>query len=137
MSGHTKWSELRDRVFAEHPGMAERVAAQVEQEVAQLPKAEAWEIELEAEPAGDPPIEESFRQELVEAVCDGTEVLDADIDLSVKDGKLVLLAVLMFAAVGLREASKRFSQAGRSADILRRRLESYGSVVQQTIRRAA
>ncbi len=54
-----------------------------------------------------------------------------------KEGKLILLAVLVLAVVGMSEASKRFSQAGRSADLLRLRLEDCGSVLQQTIRRAA
>jgi hypothetical protein len=31
--GHTKWSEIRDRAYTEHPGMAERVAARVAQAV--------------------------------------------------------------------------------------------------------
>ncbi len=34
MSGHTKWSEVRERVYGARPGMAERVAAQVERELA-------------------------------------------------------------------------------------------------------
>ena len=137
MSGHTKWSEVRDQVYAERPGMAERVAARVTDEVANLPETEAWEVELEVEPTGAVPPEEDLRDELFEAVRDGTNVLDADIDVHMKEGRLVLMAVLVLAAVGLSQASKQFSQAGRSADILRLRLEDYGAVLQQTIRRAA
>jgi hypothetical protein len=137
VSGHTKWSELRDRLYAEHPGMAERVAARVAQELSELPGTEAWEVELEAEPVGNLPLEDGFRQELVQAVCDGAQVVDADIDVHLKDGKLVVMAVLFIAAVGMAEVSKRFSQAGRGAEVLRLRLEDFGSVVQQTIRRAA
>ena len=137
MSGHTKWSAVRDQVYAERPGMAERVAAQVTDELANLPETEAWEVELEVEPTGAVPPEEDLRDELFEAVRDGTNVLDADIDVHMKEGRLVLMAVLVLAAVGLSQASKQFSQAGRSADILRLRLEDYGAVLQQTIRRAA
>ena len=137
MSGHTKWSEVRDRVYAEHPGMAERVADRVAEELAQLPDTEAWEVELEVEPTGTVPPDENLRNELFEAVRDGTHVLDADIDVHMEEGKLVLLAVLVLAVVGISEASKQFSQAGRSADVLRLRLEDFGSVLQQTIRRAA
>ncbi len=137
MSGHTKWSEVRDQVYAKRPGMAERVAARVTDEVANLPETEAWEVELEVEPTGAVPPEEDLRDELFEAVRDGTNVLDADIDVHMKEGRLVLMAVLVLAAVGLSQASKQFSQAGRSADILRLRLEDYGAVLQQTIRRAA
>jgi hypothetical protein len=79
----------------------------------------------------------NLREELVEAVRDGTHVLDIEIDVHVEEGKLVLLAVLMLAVVGVSEASKQFSQAGKSADVLRMRREDYGSVLQQTIRRAA
>ena len=89
------------------------------------------------EPTGAVPPEEDLRDELFEAVRDGTNVLDADIDVHMKEGRLVLMAVLVLAAVGLSQASKQFSQAGRSADILRLRLEDYGAVLQQTIRRAA
>ena len=128
---------VRDQVYAERPGMAERVAAQVTDELANLPETEAWEVELEVEPTGAVPPEEDLRDELFEAVRDGTNVLDADIDVHMKEGRLVLMAVLVLAAVGLSQASKQFSQAGRSADILRLRLEDYGAVLQQTIRRAA
>ena len=137
MSGHTKWSEVRDQVYAERPGMAERVAARVADELANPLETEAWEVELEVEPTGAVPPEEDLRDELFEAVRDGTNVLDADIDVHMKEGRLVLMAVLVLAAVGLSQASKQFSQAGRSADILRLRLEDYGAVFQQTIRRAA
>ena len=138
MSGHTKWSEVRDQVYAERPGMAERVAAQVTDELANLPETEAWEVELEVEPTGAVPSEDDLRDELFEAVRDGTNVLDADIDVHMKEGRLILIAVLVLAAaVGLSQASKQFSQAGRSADVLRLRLEDYGSILQQTIRRAA
>jgi hypothetical protein len=47
------------------------------------------------------------------------------------------MAVLFIAAVGLPATSERFSQAGKGAEVLRLRLEDYGSVVHQTIRRAA
>jgi len=137
VSGHTKWSEVRDRLYAEHPGMAERVASRVAEELAQQSETEAWEVELEVEPTGSVPPEERLREELVEAVRDGTYVLDAEIDVHVEEGKLVLLAVLMLAVVGVSGASKQFSQAGKSADVLRIRMEDYGAVLQQTIRRAA
>jgi hypothetical protein len=137
VSGHTKWSDLRDRMYAEHPGMAERVAARLAEELAQLPDTEAWEVELKLEPEGVVPPEENLRDELAQALRGDTHVLDADIDVQVKEGTLVLLAVLVLAVVGISESSKRFSQAGKSADILRLRLEGYGSVLQQTIRRAA
>ena len=68
MSGHTKWSAVRDQVYAERPGMAERVAAQVTDELANLPETEAWEVELEVEPTGAVPPEEDLRDELFEAV---------------------------------------------------------------------
>jgi hypothetical protein len=136
VSGHTKWSEIRDGAYAEHPGMAERVAARVAQELSELVDTEVWEIELEVE-RGDVPFEDSFRQELVQAVCDGAEVVDADIDVRIQDGRLLLMAVLFIAVVGLTKASGRFSQAGKGADVLRLRLENFGPVVQQTIRRAA
>jgi hypothetical protein len=137
VSGHTKWSELRDRLYAENPGMAERVAARVAQELSELPGTEAWEVELETEPVGNVPLEDGLRQELVQAVCDSAGVVDADIDVHLRDGRLVLMAVLFIAAVGMPGTSKRFSQAGQSAEVLRLRLEDYGPVVQQTIRRAA
>jgi hypothetical protein len=53
------------------------------------------------------------------------------------DGEFLLMAVLFIAAAGLTEASGRFSQAGKGAEVRRLRLEDYGSVVHQTIRRAA
>lgn len=137
MSGHTKWTVIRDRLYGDDPAMAERVAAIRAREEAELANAEAWEIELQAEPVRDIPLGDSLREELAQAVRDEAQVLDADIDVRVKDGKLVLLAVLILAVVGMPEASKRFSQAGKGADILRLRLEDYGPVVQQTIRRAA
>lgn len=131
--GHTKWSVIRDRLYAEDPAMAERVAAIRAREASELSNAEAWEIELQAEPVGDIPSDESLREELAEAVRDGAEVLDADIDVHVENPKLVLLAVLVLAVVGLTESSKRFAQAGKRADALRLRLrlrlEDYGAVV--------
>ena len=137
MSGHTKWSDVRDQVYGERPGMAERVAARVTDELANLPETDAWEVELEVEPTGAVPSEEDLRDELFEVVRDGTNVLDADIDVHMKEGRLVLIAVLVLAVVGISQASEQFSQAGRSADVLRLRLEDYGSILQQTIRRAA
>jgi hypothetical protein len=136
VSGHTKWSEIRDQAYAEHPGMAERVATRVAQELSELPETEAWEIELEVE-QGDVPFEDSFRHELVQAVCDGDRVVDADIQIRTQDGKLWLMAVLFIASLGLPATSQRFSQADKGAEVLRLRLEDYGSVVHQTIRRAA
>ena len=53
MTGHTKWSELRDRVYSERPGMAERVATLRDR--AELDATETWEIELEAEAVTDTP----------------------------------------------------------------------------------
>ncbi len=41
MSGHTKWSEARDRLYAEHPGMAERAAARVTGAPSELTGVEA------------------------------------------------------------------------------------------------
>ncbi len=137
MSGHTKWSEIRDRLYAQDLAMAERVAAIRAREEAELSNAEAWEVELEAEPSGAMPSEDTLTQELVDAVCDGSDVLDADIEVRVTGGKLILVAVLFLAAVGTTEGSTSFSQAGKSADVLRLRLEDYGLVLQQTIRRAA
>jgi len=52
--------------------MAERVAAIRAREEAELSNAEAWEVELEAEPAGNMLPEDTFSQELVDAVCDGS-----------------------------------------------------------------
>ncbi len=137
MSGHTKWSEIRDRLYAEDPAMAERVAAIRAREETELSNAEAWEVELEAEPAGNMPPKDTLSQELVDAVCDGSEVLDADIEVHVKDGKLMLVAVLFLAGAGVTQGVTSFSQAGKSADVLRLRLEDYGMVLRQTIRRAA
>jgi hypothetical protein len=101
---------IRDRLYAEDPAMAERVAAIRAREASELSNAEAWEIELQAEPVGNIPSDESLRKELAEAVRDGAEVLDADIDVHVENPKLVLLAVLVLAVVGLTESSKRFAQ---------------------------
>jgi len=137
VSGHTKWSEIRDRLYAEDPAMAERVAAIRAREEGELSNAEAWEVELEAEPAGNMPPEDTLSQELVEALCDGSDVLDADIQVKLRDGKLKLVAVLFLAAAGTTEGSTSFSHAGKSAEVLRLRLEDYGMVLQQTIRRAA
>jgi len=64
--------EIRDRLYAEDPAMAERVAAIRAREEAELSNAEAWEVELEAEPAGNMLPEDTFSQELVDAVCDGS-----------------------------------------------------------------
>jgi len=49
----------------------------------------------------------------------------------------MLVAVLFLAAAAVAQGSTSFSQAGKSADILRLRFEGYGMVLQQTIRRAA
>ena len=57
MTGHTKWSELRDRAYSERPGMAERVAALRDR--AELEDIETWEIGLEAESVTDTPSKES------------------------------------------------------------------------------
>jgi len=65
------------------------------------------------------------------------DVLDADIEVHVRDGKLMLVAVLFLAGAGITQGVTSFSQAGKSADVLRLRLEDYGLVLQQTIRRAA
>ncbi len=64
-------------------------------------------------------------------------MLDADIEVHVRDGKLTLVAVLFLAGAGVTQGVTSFSQAGRTADFLRLRLEDYGMVLQQTIRRAA
>src|ERR1700729_2086259 len=73
---------------------------------------------------GNSPPEDTLSQELVDAVCNGSDVLDADIEVHVKDGKLMMVAVLFLAGAPVTEGSTSFSHAGKSADILRLRLRT-------------
>lgn len=115
LSPHTKWSELPDQLYAERPGMADRVAAERARGLRELTDTETWEIELEAGPAGDVPSEEALREQLVEAVLDDTQVLDADVQIRQQDGKLLLLVVLIIAVeIGVAAASKRVEAAWRA-----------------------
>jgi hypothetical protein len=138
VTGHTKWSELRDRVYEERPGMAERVAALRTREPSDVDDGERWQIELEAEAVGDPPSEESLKEQLVTAVGDRARVLNADVEIRTENGHALLLVVLVIAfGVGAAVAAKRFADAGKTAEVLRLQLEGYGPVVGQSIRRAA
>jgi hypothetical protein len=138
VTGHTKWSELRDRVYEERPGMAERVATLRASERTNLDEGERWQIELEAEAVGDPPSEESLKEQLVTAVGDAARVLNADVEIRAENGHALLLVVLVIAfGVGAAVAAERFADAGKTAEVLRLQLEDYGPVVGQSIRRAA
>jgi septum formation topological specificity factor MinE len=100
--------------------------------------SEPWEIELEAEAVGDPPSEEALREQLMEAVGKKVRVLDSDVEVRTESGRVLLLVVLVIAVgVGAAAAAKRFSQADKTADVLRLRLQDYGPIVAQSVRRAA
>ena len=104
----------------------------------ELAGAEAWEIGFEAEPVGDVPPEDTLRERLVESVREDAQVLDASVQIRQVDGKLLLFVVLIIAVgIGVVAASKRFSLAGKTADVVRLQLQEYGPIVAQTIRRAA
>jgi hypothetical protein len=138
VTGHTKWSELRDEVYAGRPGMAEKVDAEHARGLRDLTGDETWEIGFEAGPVSEVPSEDTLRDQLVESVQDGAQVLDANVQLRQVDGKLLLFVVLVIAVgIGVVTASKRFSQAGKTADVVRLQLQEYGPIVAQTIRRAA
>ena len=138
MTGHTNWNELRDRVYAERPGMAERVAAERARTMAEMADTEAWEIELKTEARGQLPSEDQLRAQLVEAVGENVEVLDAEVRVRTENGRAILWVTLaIVVGIGAFAAGKRFSQADETANVLRLQLQSYGPIVAQTIRRAA
>jgi len=138
VTGHTRWSELGDRTYADRPGMAERVAAERARLATEEAGSEAWQIELEAEATGEVPSEDRLRAELVQAVGEDVEVLDADVEVRTENGKAFLLVALVIViGISAVAAAKRFSQADKAADVLRLRLEDYGPIVAQSVRRAA
>jgi hypothetical protein len=138
MTGHTNWNELRDRVYAERPGMAERVAVERARAVAEMADSEAWEIELQAEAGDRLPPEEQLRARLVEAVGENVEVLDAEVRVRTESGRPILWVTLAIViGIGAFAAAKRFSQADQTANVLRLQVQEYGPIVAQTIRRAA
>jgi hypothetical protein len=138
VTGHTNWNKLRDRVYAERPGMAERVATERARTVAQMADSEAWEIELQAEARGQLPSDDQLRAQLVEAVGENVEVVDAEVGVRTENGRAILWVTLaIVVGIGTFAAGKRFAQAHQTADVLRLQLQDYGSIVAQTIRRAA
>jgi hypothetical protein len=112
--------------------MAERVATLGDR--AELDAIETWEIELEAEAVTDTPSNESVQQHVLEALGDAANVLEATVDVRTENGR-ALVAVFVLIAVAV--ATKHFNQADETADLLRLRIEDYGPIVTQSIRRAA
>lgn len=135
MTGHTSWSVLRDETYAARPGMADRVAALRVRDGLDLDGGELWEIALEAEAEGEALSPETLKQQLVDAVGQKASVLEADVKVLSDNGGGLLLVLLVIVVGAI--TSKRFEQADEAAEIVRLRLEDYGSVVSQSIRRAA
>jgi hypothetical protein len=117
--------------------MADEVAAERERALAELGAPEEWEIRVEAETESDLPPGDALRDELVASVPDGVEVLQADVGVRDEGGRQILFVVLAFVVIGTIVASKRFTSAGKAAEVVRLRLEEFGPVIAQSIRRAA
>ena len=66
------------------------------------------------------------------------EVLDAEVGVRTENGQaIVWVALAIVVVAGAIATAQRFSQAHKTADVLRLQLQGYGPIVGQTIRRAA